>query len=344
MIDSFLHAILLSAVLPVATAAQEQVATPLEEPLPARPPVALETVQGFAGDEAYRKASWDRAQELAAMAERAIHAVTKAELQLAAANLLLAEYFEPACSQKLNGLNLAVSEADLARDFDAVDKMLDRAGELLAGDGEGLAEERGQQAVGKLDTLRAFAEGLRAYLLAPDDTEGNLASRRAASRLSSLLESKDRGLVAAATLWHANLRSRGGDPSRGLEVLDLALADLARPAPRYDFFSRLLRCRLLAAQGGHSTALVLLLQIEERCQSWFTAPTERELALNAVALLQMRIVRDWHRLLPSDDRAEERAWCARRISTLISERLNADPSRVLRLGRTLPVIAEPPGS
>ena len=345
MIDSFLHAILLSIVLTVAGAAQEPTAKPPPNALPARPSVALEAIEGFAGDDAYRKATWDRAKELAATAEKAVHAVTKAEFQLSAANLLLAEYFESSCSQKLNGLDLTASEADLARDFAAVDKMLDRAGELLAtAAGEDLPEGWEQQAANKLDTMRAFAEGLHAYLLAPDDAEGNLASRRAALRLSGLLESEDRRVVAAATLWHGNLKSRGGDPSRGIEVLDLALADLARPAPRYDFFSRLLRCRLIAAQGAHSTALALLLQIEELCQSWFTIPTERELALNAVALLQMRIVRDWHRLLSSEDRDEERAWCARRISTLINERLNADTNHLLRLGKTMPIIAEPPGS
>jgi len=343
MIDSFLHAILLGMVFTVAVAAQEPTANPPQDALPARPSVALEAIEGFAGDDAYRKATWDRAEELAATAEKAVHAITKAEFQLSAANLLLAEYFEPSCSQGLNGLDLTVSEADLARDFAAVDKMLDRAGELLAA-AEDLPEGWEQQATNKLDTMRAFAEGLHAYLLAPDDAEGNIASRRAALRLSGLLESEDRRVVAAATLWHGNLKSRGGDPSRGLEVLDLALADLARPAPRYDFFSRLLRCRLIAARGAHSTALALLLQIEERCQSWFTIPTERELALNAVALLQMRIVRDWHHLLSSEDRVEERAWCARRISTLINERLSADTNHLLRLGKTMPIIAEPPGS
>jgi len=141
MIDSFLQAILLSIVLTVAVTAQEPTTEPPPNALPARPSVALEAIEEFAGDDAYRKATWDRAQELAATAEKAVHAVTKAELQLSAVNLLLAEYFEPSCSQGLNGLDLTVSEADLARDFAAVDKMLDRASELLdaaAGDEDGL--------------------------------------------------------------------------------------------------------------------------------------------------------------------------------------------------------------
>ena len=110
----------------------------------------------------------------------------------------------------------------------------------------------------------------------------------------------------------------------------------------YAFFSRLLRCRLLADQGGWAVALTLLMQVEERCNDWFSDDIDRDRALRTCALVRIQILGVWRERLPSDTAEDERKWCDDRISRLRGERFGDDDTTVLRLSPAVPVLAIPP--
>jgi hypothetical protein len=350
MRNKFLHSyvLMLGLLIPSLSLAEEAKQPQTTNGPPAMPEVKLESLAGEpgAGDAAFHRAFRQIASELSEQASNAVEATKKVELQLAAVNVLLSEYLEPPCTRHFYGLETRTSAGQLSADFAFVDRMIAETEEWL-GDDSGLKElpeDWLPQATAKLEALRAFAQGLRAYLEVPEE-QGRLPDPRdAASRLSRLLESEDRNVVAAATLWHAILRSRGGNAARGIEVLEYALTDLPHLALRYAFFARLLRCRLLAADGKHSTALALLLQVEERCYDWFPKPEERELAINAAAFLQLRILQDWYARLAPEQYPEEREWCADRMISIISDRFRENSTPLLRLQQAIPIIAEAPES
>jgi hypothetical protein len=110
----------------------------------------------------------------------------------------------------------------------------------------------------------------------------------------------------------------------------------------YAFFARLLRCRLIAARGGPATALALLMQIEERCDEWFTGDKEREEAVRAARLVRIQILVDWHDSLDSSGSASERQWCVERIKVLVDEHFGDNNGPVLRLTPAIPLLAQPP--
>lgn len=182
---------------------------------------------------------------------------------------------------------------------------------------------------------------MRAFLLGGDDPESLRASRRAASRLSVLLEDDNPQIAAAAGLWQACLRSRDSDPSRALELLDAALADLPRESLPFSFFARLLRCRLIAARGGHAAALALLTQIEDRCEDWLPDESQRNDAMRALALTEFQILRDWHGALTEPNQSEERQWCIDRARHLAAERFTEEHHSLLRLNPCIPLPAIP---
>jgi hypothetical protein len=340
--------LILGFLLPLPSLAEEAEQPPTLDSPPAMPEVDLEPLGGEPGadDAAFHKAFQQIASELSEKAKNAAEATKKVELQLAAVNVLLSEYLEPPCSRRLYGLEAKVSAEQLSSQFALVDRMITETAEWLgeASGFEGLTEDWLPQTTAKLEALKAFDQALRAYLKVPKDEEQQQDPRDAASRLSRLLESEDRNVVAAATLWHAILRSRGGNARRGIEVLDYALTDLPHLTLRYAFFARLLRCQFLAADGKHSTALALLLQVEERCFDWFAKPEERELAINATAYIQLRILQDWHARLAPEQYPEEREWCADRMISIISDRFREDSTPLLRLRQAIPTIAETPES
>jgi hypothetical protein len=350
MRNKFLHScvLILGLLVPSLSLAEEA-----EQPLtpdspPAMPEVELEPLGSEPGvdDAAFHEAFRQIASELSEKARNSAEATKRVELQLAAVNVLLSEYLEPPCTRRLYGLEAKVSAEQLSSQFALVDRMITETEEWLgeASGLEGLPEDWMPQTTAKLEALKAFDQGLRAYLEVAEENGAQEDPREAASRLSRLLESEDRNVVAAAALWHAILRSRGGNASRGIEVLDYALTDLPHLTLRYAFFARLLRCQLLAADGKHSTALALLLQVEERCFDWFAKPEERELAINAAAYSQLRILQDWYARLAPEQYPEEREWCVDRMISIITDRFRQDSTPLLRLQQAVPTIAETPES
>ncbi len=202
-----------------------------------------------------------------------------------------------------------------------------------------------------LVALKAFAQALRVYLLidADEDIAGDgldsrtSAARNAASALSIIMEDDDSRTAAAASFWQASLRAMEIESAPALVILNRATVDLPADAPRFGFYSRLLRCRLVAAQDGWAAALSLLMQVEERANLWFKDETELNEAVRSCAWFRLRVLQDWLDHLDPSAQPDERAWCESQIETLRNERFStAQNGTVLRLNQAIPIIALPP--
>jgi len=316
------------------------------------PDVRLATMPGFADDATFLASSISRVAELLQQAGEATDGARKIRFILAAANMILAEQLEPPCSRKFLQLNKAKPGDNAlvaASALDRADTLLAEAETLLRTEQEDSTDEnppptdQAKELSRIVATLKAFAQAQRAYLVIETDNDPARTARLAASGLSIMLEDDNPQISAAAEFWQACLRSMEPDPTPALDILDRATADLPADAPRFGFFSRLLRCRLVAARGGPAAALALLMQVEERTDEWFKADTDRAEAIRACAWHRYKILQDWHDHLDSTSHTDERAWCRSRMATLREELLSAASGEtVLRLNQAIPVIAQPP--
>jgi len=316
-------------------------------PLPDSPQVRLRPMPSFDDDAAYLRSIAARVTELEAQAGEADNPTKQAESALAAANLILAHQLEPTCTRRLLHVDGNVDEhgeADLRSALGRADGLIERAGAALKElhNREDQPADGLQESTHRLETLVAFAAGLRAFLSPEKGPEAARDTRRAASGLAPLREDRNQPVAAAASLWQACLRSLESDQGPALAVLDLALSDPVPESMPYAFFARLLRCRLLADRGHPAAALALLMQIEERCNEWLTTDTERGDAVRAAQLIRIQIMADWYSRLTGSNAASERKWCAERIQALISEGFGEDGNTVLRLAPAIPIIASPP--
>lgn len=269
----------------------------------------------------------------------------KAAYFLAGANLVLAYEIEPHCSQVFFGFPVAEPPSTSSEGFtaamDTADELLRRASEVIRN--EGLDGRGDPKPLHRLTTLEQFSRALRVACSDVADADAVARARQAAAELSTLLEDPDRAVVSAATFWQAVLRQREDDGARSLAALDLALADPARTGWPFDFFSRLLRCRLLAQRGSHATAIALLLQMEEHASDWAGNERDGAAAVRAVVHEQVRALDDWMGRLPEQTQSAQRAWCVSRIESL-SRGLDSGERTVTRLRPAVPVIAPPPES
>jgi len=331
--------------------------------------VRLGALPGFADDGAFMESVTSRVTALQQQAADADDPQRKAGFLLAAANLILAEQLEPACTKRFFQLDPPPQKPVLSREGDdalAIAPALARADVLIAEAKASLrppaehdaadedaptTEPRGHSFAAQdkelhrtVETLKAFAQALRAYLTAEADADPARTPRRAASGLSVLLEDDNPQVAAAAAFWQACLRAGDPDPTPALAVLDPAVIDPPPGSLRFGFFSRLLRCRVLAARGGSAAALALLLQVEERANDWFKADAERADAVRACAWLRLRILQDWHDRLDSTSQVDERTWCSSQMETLRAQRFSdARSPTLMRLSQAIPIIARPPG-
>lgn len=346
----------------------------VQEAVPAS--VRLPPLPGFADDAGFLASVTSRVDELRQQAGDALNAARKAGFLLAAANLILAEQLEPACSRKFLFMRESIFAPDQPPQGDdalAAASALDRADTLLA-EAEILLRTEQERSTDEdpplvqesmptpalvkelnrsVITLKAFAQALRVYLVdlpgpALDaqgemDTDPSRIARRAASNLSVILEDDNPRIAAAAAFWQACLRAMEPDPAPAFDMLDRAIVDLPTDAPRFGFYSRLLRCRLVAGRGGTAAALALLMQIEERIGDWFKADSDRADAIRSCAWLRLQTLQDWHDRLDPTSQADERTWCKSRIESLRTERFSeSSGATVLRLNQAIPLIARPP--
>jgi hypothetical protein len=186
--------------------------------------------------------------------------------------------------------------------------------------------------------LRAFADSQRAYLSSSAAAETASHRRRAASAIAPLLEDSDKQVASAARMWQAALRASEDDSAPALYILEPALMEPSPGSLPYAFFSRLLRCRLIAARGGSAAALALLTQIEERANDWFTDAQRRADATRTCAFVRLQIVRDWYDRLSPAAESGERAWCVAEAQR-IYERHFKSVVTMLRLAPAVPLPA-----
>ncbi len=267
--------------------------------------------------------------------------LAKSEFFLAAANLILSRELEPICTDrflKIARTDAAAKTAQARSSLDRVDSLIGEARAALEA-----GAERSAELTRQADALTAFATAIRAYLELEADPDPTRTPRRAASGLSGWLEHDNPKIAAAAAFWQACLRSLEPAPASALAVLDPSSADPTPDGPRYGFFSRLLRCRLLAQRGSESLALGLLMQIEERVNEWFKVEADRLDAFRTIAWTQLRILQGWHDRLAEPTQAEERTWCDERMKRVQDEWLpKIGEATVLRLMDAVPLIVTAP--
>ncbi|MDO8631187.1 MAG: hypothetical protein Q7R41_11905 [Phycisphaerales bacterium] len=323
----------------------------VEQDFPPLPSVRLSPIPDFADDASYIRSISAHVDEVAARAQQTDDPAGKAELLLAAANLILAQQLEPPSSLALLKLPAEESGGSATLLTDA----LDRADRLVADANESIRaiparseEEPGNPAPDEMtrlfrraEALRAFADSQRAYLSSSDAAETASQRRRAASAIAPLLEDSDKPIASAARMWQAALRALEDDPAPALYILEPALMEPPPATLPYAFFSRLLRCRLIAARGGSAAALALLTQIEERANDWFTDAPRRADATRTCAFVRLQIVRDWYDRLSPATESDERAWCVAEAQR-INERHFKSVVTMLRLAPAIPLPAPPP--
>ncbi len=307
--------------------------------------IALAPVEGYTDEAAYQQSQLRFTHELAEQAQQSDNPTKQAELWLLAANLTLAHSLEPACTRQL--LRLPVNrqvEVDKS-----VSQMLDAADEYLRNASNMLSKVKGKEPGGdadwlaktarKVQVLKAFAAALRAILLFDEIEDVTRAMRSAASDLAIWMEDDDVQIAAAAVLWHAALRGHESRLTPAMQVLPLATEELQRRNQPFAFFSRLLRCVVLADHARYAASLALLTKLEDRCEGWFTSDVDRADALRAISVVQIEVLSLWREHLSKPAQSRSRTWCDEKISELLTERFPQPSRTVLRLRPAIPLIA-----
>ncbi len=263
------------------------------------------------------------------------------EYNLAAANLILARETEPFAARELLGLSRPEDAASMQSALAAARERLTAATAALDQWGEGEAAEAEQYRTA-LDLLQSFTAALEA-VWSQDSDETAQTKRAGAVALAVLLEHPRQDVASAATLWQAVLYRQLGRLDKAFELLPRATARIEREARSYDFFSRLLRCRLVADRGGHAAACALLLQIEERVVEWFGTDAARAEAAHAALLVRAQMLEQWRAKLDPATQASEIDWCNRALERLQNSlAAEGEEVRVLRLEETIPVLVPLP--
>ncbi|MCP4593386.1 MAG: hypothetical protein GY842_21835 [bacterium] len=297
--------------------------------------------EGIQDETAYQSHWRTRRQAYAEAARRVADPESSIEYSLAAANLVLSYETEPYASRWLLGLERGGDVVALRAALQDAQASLKRAAEQA----EGLApsdDERAASLRRELDMLVAFTGALDALWSAADEPETLQARRRGAVYLAVLLEHEREDIAASALLWQAVLYQQMGRLERVAGLVPLATEAVGGEAWPYELFTRLLRCRLIAEQGGYAAACSVLLQLEERVHDWTQDGVLQDRASRAATLVRRQILEQWRGALdPDDDTAV--AWCGEAIARLDR---TASPdggvAQVYRLGSTIPLIVTLP--
>lgn len=314
----------------------------------------------------------ENVQRLSTLAKKTDNALLRAELRLAAANVILAKRLELSCTRVFWGvaesdgyhlsseeLHQSLTDAEkllglAKKDLDSARKALaDSPPEVPAADDDEAAEpenrsdqddlrKRYSMASSHRRTLMAFHRALQTALIPPTGEGAARESRRAASELSALMENDNPRVAMAAKFWQAYLRKAEPDPKATLSRLSYALDEVAEADQPYAFFSRVLRGIVLADHERPIAAITLFTQMEERALIWFSDDAERERAVRAIVWIRVRLLREWHNRLDPKTQAEEREWCRDRASQLIQRSL-AEPNLLPHLAPAIPMLIDPDG-
>lgn len=314
----------------------------IQDPPPTLPDVTIRSVSGYDDDQAYRREIAEQTAKIVKSAQEEDNQKVRAELLLAAANLILARQFEPAYTAKLLDIRgLSFDSAEAVDMLDQADSLILRAQEAL-NKNEGDADASVEAVKDRLVTLLAFAGAVRGYLITAEDQEKTHAVRRAVSALSPVLEHENAHVAAAANLWQACLRSADGNPSRAIESLPFPSANIDKDTMPYAFFAKPFRCRLHGSRGGYAASIAMLIQIEERCEDWFESQKDQADALRTTRWMQLRMLFDWYESFDASKQAKERRWCADRIEALKVDSFGTESKTVLRISPAIPLIFPTP--
>jgi hypothetical protein len=323
--------------------------------------MSLAGVDGVADVGAYEASVADHAARLADLAGDAGDPLMRAELQLTAANLILAKQIEPACTRTFWGLTAfpehRVDSQKLTAGLDRAQRLLTDARSNIndareaapKDEPESPAVEEGAEkevdptvtrilaASTHQRTLEAFRQALATALLPAADAGEGRTRRRAASELAALVEHDDRRVATAAGFWQAYLRKDETDPRAALARLDYALDDFGPSEKPYAFFARVMRCRVLEGHGQRVAAFALLTQMEERTFGWYLDEEPRAEALRAIAWTKLQALRAWHDGLDAQTKTDERAWCREQATTIIDDTL-VEANELPRLSPVIPML------
>jgi len=336
---------------------------------PPLPKLTLAPVNETNDIAAYRAGVRESVARFAGLADACDDPLLRAELRLAAVNLIFARQLEPDCTRTFWSLTTfeahKIDRDAIETAFDLVDNLIETAqqdieaardakqqrpdGEPPVEKGEPPAEkaddeidprqQRIQAARGLRRTLAAFGTALRAVVAPPADEDSDRGRRRAASKLAALVEEDDRRVAAAAEFWQAYLRKDEADPQPALSRLDYALDDFTPSERPYAFFARVLRCRVLAAHGMRVAALALLKQVEERTYVWFPQDAQQQAAASAVAWVEFQTLLSWHEQLDPQTQEEARHWCRTEAHKAVERSLTAHTA-LPRIWPAIPLLAE----
>ena len=307
------------------------------------------TTTGHAGGwpdaNAYQNHLDERAAELRSVTQGLPHHLT-AGGPLAAANWILARQIEPAASRWFLDIALADDRVNVLTAVRHARSELSRA-RAAGPSAESTTRPAGATALPPeehlLETLDTLARAIEA-VFSEGEVDANLtANGQPPFQLALLLEDDRPTVASAARLWRAALFTRLGRGDRALALLPHPLAELSAENPRFDFYSRLFRCRCIADRGGYAAACMLLLQIEGRCHEWFTDPQDQADAKRASALLHTRILARWRDALDAETPSGERDWCADAIERIRGTACHtAERCPVLRLELAVPMLVAAP--
>lgn len=304
--------------------------------------VRLAPVDGSSDEAVQIQSAAARAKDLASAGELADDGLAQVGLLLEAVNTTLALELEPFCTRRILAL-----DPPPGVDAASVGEAMDRAKAWLstvetkvgsARDSDGALPPTWGELGRRASTLAAFAAAERAFLLAQEGEEATRERRQVASLLSAALEDDDARIAAAANLWLACVRSEDESNARALSTLELPLAEPAKRTLPHAFFSRLVKCRLLATRGHPAAAVSILQQLEDRSLDWFTNDTDRANAERAAALVRWQVLDSWSGRLAAGANDDERRWCDEAKERIRREHFDKAEPTVLRLRPAVPFL------
>jgi hypothetical protein len=259
------------------------------------------------------------------------------ELLLALANFRLARQAEPAATRWLLGRDSPEDRRSIARVAGTAKAEIKQAADVLARLERGTPDRR---IGGKpLSDWKEIAGQLSALADAQADADQTRVEPGLLARLEELIKIKPSSLAAATRLWRFALMRQAGQGRQAMAQIPPATAK-PNDLP-YDFFLRLLHCRLLADEGGYAVATTLAVQMDSQCEGWFDKSVRPEVR-RAIALLLVDLNERWADRLRQEKigaQADRRRAAAQRLRQRL---LSGRDVTVYRLGLAVPILVELP--
>lgn len=271
----------------------------------------------------------------------------QAQAQLAWANWLLAEAAACPATRWLLGFEEKEDLSTLAAAAGQARERLDKARKTLESISPGTLndEERRQRnrLLSSADTLDPFARLFAALADRDDEATFKAACADAAVELSASREAADDSVAASARLWQSFGWAMAERRDRAL----LSLAPTLKPPEQfpYDFFSRLLRCRIALQQQQYAAVTALAIQMRRQMEPWFRnspAPERLNDARRLAALLQYKAQALWLEHLREDESPQ--ADTLEQMLNDLENRFFPEDAAVglFCLERAVPLVVEPP--